>query len=117
SSDTPLSTSQITEKAAEMAKDEELDVDPETINAKRVGWILTRLRLEKVGREEGKKGRQRLIKMGDVERWRTAYSLFEPKSEGGQKQNGDNGENGGMAEDSAEEFWGDAGEVEGEWVG
>lgn len=80
-----LSTSQITDKAAEIAKDEELDIDPENINTKRVGWILTRLRLEKVGREEGKKGRLRLIKMADVERWRTAYSLFQEKRRGRSK--------------------------------
>src|SRR5262249_18444133 len=79
SSDTPLSTTEITNKAAEIAKDEEMDIDLETINTKRVGWVLTRLRLEKEGREEGKKGAQRLIRMADVERGGTGYSPCEPQ--------------------------------------
>ncbi|MEP7338016.1 MAG: DUF3854 domain-containing protein [Acidobacteriota bacterium] len=61
-SQTPLSTQQITEKAKEMADKGESGIDPETINSRKVGWILKRLRLEKGGREEGKKGRKWLVK-------------------------------------------------------
>lgn len=100
-SETPLSTQQITEKAKELAEDSESGIDPETINSKRVGWILKRLRLEKAGREEGKKGRKWLVKRADVERWKVAYSINGDFNAEPAKQNGENGENGETAENQA----------------
>jgi hypothetical protein len=122
----PLTTSQITEKAKQMADEDESGIDPETISTKRVGWILKRLRLEKAGREDGKKGRQWLVKTADISRWKSAYSLMEQKSQGEPKQNGENGENGETAETgtlnvrSEDDFWhknSEVGEVQAEWVG
>lgn len=93
-----LSTAEITTKAKEIAGEDEAGLDPETVNSKKVGWVLKRLRLDKAGREEGKKARLWRVKTADVEKWRTVYSLSEEKQEGGRKQNGENGENGETAE-------------------
>jgi hypothetical protein len=99
---TPLATEQITTKARELAEEDETGVDPETINNRRVGWVLKRLRLEKAGREEGKKGRQWLIDPKDVERWRSAYSIVDSEKRHPAPENGENGENGGTAEGEAD---------------
>ncbi len=84
-----------------MAEEEETGIDPETINTRRVGWILKRLRLGKAGREDGKKGRQWLVKTADVERWRVAYSISDFEKRPPVGKNGGNGENGGTAENPA----------------
>jgi hypothetical protein len=101
-SDTPLSTKQITDKAKEMAEEDETGIDPEKINSKRVGWILKRLRLKKDGRQDGKRGWQWMIKTADVERWRVAYSIGESGKRLPVGENGENGENGEMAETPAQ---------------
>jgi hypothetical protein len=98
-----LSTAKITEKAKDIARDDEVGIDPETINSRRVGWILRRLRLTKAGREEGKKGQLWAVKTADIEKWRRAYSLFEEKPEGGQEQNCENCENCETAETDHQE--------------
>jgi hypothetical protein len=97
-SGTPLATSEIANKAKQLAAEEELGINQETLTNDRVGRVLGRQRLEKADRVEGKKGRQWMIHVAEVARWKVVYSLSEGKTEGGQKTSGDSGDSGEVAE-------------------
>lgn len=92
--DFTVTTAEITNKAKELATDDEWGIDPETINSKRVGWVLKRLRLKQAKRQKRGEPRKWTVQNGDLVRWKSVYSIFEEKTEGGQKTNGANGENG-----------------------
>lgn len=89
-----VTTAEITTKAKELAVEDEWGIDPETLNSRRVGWILKRLRLTQAKRETRGEPRKWTVQNGDLVRWKSVYSIFDEKTEGGQKQNGENGENG-----------------------
>lgn len=92
--DFTVTTAEITEKAKELAADDEWGVDLETLNSKRVGWILKRLRLQQAKRQKRGEPRKWTVQNGDLVRWKSVYSIFEEKTEGGPKTNGANGANG-----------------------
>src|SRR6185503_4200187 len=63
-----VKTSQITEFAKGIVKDEELPIDEEFVTDKRIGWVLKRLRFEH-GREGGTGRARWKIRRVDVERY------------------------------------------------
>ena len=67
-------TAEITDRAVAIAKDLELDMDPDRLTSRRLGRALGSMRLEK-SREPGTGKRGWRISWGDLERWTTAYAI------------------------------------------
>ena len=106
SQDFTITTADITNKAKELAAEDEWGIDPETLNSRRVGWVLKRLRLKQAKREKRGEPRKWTVQNGDLARWKKVYSIFDDFDQGGREQNGENsenGENGAGAETQQEE--------------
>src|SRR5262249_39717913 len=74
-SETGLSTKEITDEIKELAKDEEWGIDPETVNSKKVGRILGRLRFKKVPRKNGNEARKWQVDLAHLAHLKAVFSL------------------------------------------
>ena len=55
------------------------DGDADTVTVRRVGHVLSRMRLHKAPRPGGKGGRRWNVKISDLERWAAAYGMTLPE--------------------------------------
>ncbi len=72
-----FSTSQISETVQDIAKNTEADIDVDSINSRKVGRLLGKLRIRKT-REAGKGTRQWQITFTELERWSAGYGVQLP---------------------------------------
>lgn len=72
-----VKTSQITDLAKQIVKDDELPIDEEWVTDKRIGWVLKRLRFTH-GREAGTGRAKWQIRRVDVERYKLAFGVSIP---------------------------------------
>jgi hypothetical protein len=70
-------TSKVTDAAVKIAQDDELDIDPDYITARRVGRILGKMRLKKE-REAGKGTRKWALSLRDLRRWALSCAILIP---------------------------------------
>ena len=93
-------TAQVKEAAVSLTEDEDGDIEYVN-NLRRLGRVLSRMRLEKVPRPGGKGSRIWRVTLSDLERWTTTYGLKLPDDlqRLPLSANGTNGINGTMAQD------------------
>ena len=92
-----LKTEDITATAKVIATESEEDVDPERITSRRVGRVLSRMRLKQEPRPKRQGSRQWRVTVSDLKRWAESYGLQDslpPFANGGNGANGSNGANG-----------------------
>jgi len=71
-------TKEITEVAKRIAEDEELGIDPDTLNSRRIGWILKRLRF--VHRRQNKTGQKGwIVTWLELQKYLIAFNLPLPE--------------------------------------
>jgi len=68
-----LTTEQIAAFARAITKTK--DGEPDHVTNRRVGRVLSRMRLEKVPRPSGRGSRRWRVTLGDLERWTAAYGM------------------------------------------
>ena len=69
-----VATSAVTDAAVAVAKDEESDIDPQTITSRRVGRVLRKLRLEQ-HREPRRGARGWIVTAAGIRDWAQRYGL------------------------------------------
>jgi hypothetical protein len=89
-----LKTADITAAAKVVAADSELDIDPDRVTSRRVGRVLSRMRLEQIPRPGGHGSRLWRASAGDLQRWATLYAVPLPDPLSVNGTNGFNGTNG-----------------------
>jgi len=68
-----FTTADLTEIVRTLAKDQETDIEPESINTKRVGRVLGKMRLKEKPRPGGKGPRQWQLTKAELQRWLVSY--------------------------------------------
>jgi hypothetical protein len=88
-------TKELVEAAKRIIIESELDLDPERINSRRIGRVLSKMRFKQEARAKGQGDRQWLVSIDDLIRWAKLYSLVDwlpSEANGGNGANGSNGD-------------------------
>lgn len=97
-----LETAEIAKEAKKLATDDEWALDPETVNSLRVAKILSRLRLKQPKTRKRGEARKWIVPTGELVRWKSVYSIFDEKEQGGPETTGATGVTGELVQDGPE---------------